>query len=283
MTTDTRTTHPNADTADDIETASDAAWVDAGRAWGRNAADWAYRFEPYASDAIEAIFSRLGVTAGVDLLDIACGAGYAASRAERRGAAVAGLDASAELIDIARRRAAGADLVAGDMFALPWADRSFDVATSFNGVWGGCTEALIEARRVLRPNGAIGLTFWGPGHKLDLRDFFIALGSSTPAVADEMISLASIGAPGVVEEMLSVAGFDRIERWAATSILEFADADDAWRTMRSPGLVVPALDHLGEEELRDRLMATIAPFGSPDGSIRIVNELTCVTARTADR
>ena len=47
------------------------------------------------------------------------------------------------------------------MFALPFPGDSFDVATSFNGIWKGCEGALKEARRVLIPEGRIGLTFWG--------------------------------------------------------------------------------------------------------------------------
>lgn len=81
--------------------------------------------------------------------DIACGSGYALARADRLGADTAGIDASDELIAIARTRTPDADLVAGDMFDLPWADATFDVATSFNGIWGGFTDALREAHRIL--------------------------------------------------------------------------------------------------------------------------------------
>lgn len=261
-----------------VANAEAPAWVGAGEAWSHAAVDWAYRFEPYADEAIERVFGRLGVSADTELCDIACGAGFALGRAARRGATVAGLDAAPALVDIAARRAPGADLRVGDMFDLPWEDASFDVATSFNGVWGGCQDALIEARRVLRAGGGIGLTFWGPGDQLDIRDFFIALGGSLPPVGEEMISLASIGTPGVVEEMLTNAGFASIERWETPSVLEFPDERAAWQTMRSPGLVVPALEHLGDSGLRDLLMPTLEPFRAPDGSYRVVNALTCVTA-----
>ena len=162
---------------------SEPVWVEAGRAWGHAATDWAYRFESYGADAIESVFDRLNVARGTALLDMACGSGFAAGRASRLGVAVSGLDASQALIDIARRRAPSAELVAGDMFELPWGDATFDAVTSFNGIWGGCTEAVREARRVLRPGGGIGLTFWGRGDRLDMRDWFIALGSSTPRSA----------------------------------------------------------------------------------------------------
>jgi ubiquinone/menaquinone biosynthesis C-methylase UbiE len=45
------------------------------------------------------------------------------------------------------------------MFALPFEDECFDVASSFNGIWKGCEGALEEARRVLVPKGRIGITF----------------------------------------------------------------------------------------------------------------------------
>lgn len=271
-------TTDNNDTTVDVTTVA-PDWQIAGDAWGHAAADWAYLFEPYARDAIEHLFERLGVREGTDLLDLACGSGYALARAARVGAAASGIDASAPLVDIARRRVPHGDLRAGDMFALPWGDASFDVVTSFNGIWGGCTDALCEARRVLRDGGTIGLTFWGPGSRLDLRDWFIALGTSTPHVAEEMVALAGIGAPGVVEEMLDDAGFTDIERTAVSAVLEFPDESTTWRALRSPGLVLPALEAHGEDALRERLMVAVERCRADDGSYRIVNELTCVTAR----
>jgi len=112
--------------------------MDAGQAWGARATDWAYLFEPYARPANDLLFAKLCVTEGVRLLDIACGSGLAAHGASRRGATVSGLDASAALIDIAQARTPSADLRVGDMFALPFPDGAFDVATSFNGIWKGC-------------------------------------------------------------------------------------------------------------------------------------------------
>ena len=260
-------------------TTHDDTWRAAGAAWGHAACDWAYLFEPYARDAADHIFEVLRVGPGTLLFDMACGAGYATARAARRGATVAGLDASAELIDIARRRTPSGDFTTGTMFDLPHPDASFDVVTSFNGLWGGCDGALGEAFRALRPGGHVAFTFWGPGHKLDFREMFIALGAATSDAREEMISLASIGSPGTAESMLSTAGFDLVERGETDAIHEFGDSEAMWRCLRSPGLMVPALDALGEEQLRELLMPTLDQCRSDDGSYRVTNQLTHIIGR----
>jgi SAM-dependent methyltransferase len=182
------------------------AWAQSGRAWGERATDWAYLFEPYARRANDALFDQAQVGPGTRLLDIACGAGYAASVAAGRGAEVSGLDASEALITIARARTPAADFRVGDMFALPSDDGHFDVATSFNGIWKGCEDALIEARRVVRPDGLVGLTFWGSPRRMGLLPYFAALLELSPADHIEATAgQADTGRPGVAERMLADA------------------------------------------------------------------------------
>ncbi len=68
---------------------------------------------------------------------------------------VCGLHASEALIATARAHTPASDFRAGDMFALTFTDDLFDVATSFNGIWKGCEDALPEACAVVRPDGTV--------------------------------------------------------------------------------------------------------------------------------
>jgi SAM-dependent methyltransferase len=155
-------------------------WREAGDAWGHAANEWACLYEHYSADVIIAIFDRVGVRADTSVLDLACGSGMAMYRASSIGAVVSGIDASEELVAIARSRNPTADVRVGSMFALPWGAGVFDAVVSINGIWGGCGAALDEANRALRSGGRIGISFWGSARPLDLRECFKAYARHAP-------------------------------------------------------------------------------------------------------
>jgi ubiquinone/menaquinone biosynthesis C-methylase UbiE len=125
------------------------------------------------------ILDQTGVTQGTRHLDIACGSGLAVQIASERGAIVSGIDASKRLVAIAKARTPAADIRAGDMFQLPFEDNSFDVATSCRGIWGNCLGALRETRRVVRPGGKVGLSFWGNQKKMQAYPLFAVVGRTS--------------------------------------------------------------------------------------------------------
>lgn len=248
-------------------------WAESGRAWGERAADWAYLLEPYARRANDALFDRAGVGSGTRLVDIACGSGYAAGIAADRGAEVSGLDASESLIAIARARTPAGDFRVGDMFALPFADAAFDVATSFNGIWKGCEDALLEARRVVRPGGLVGFSFWGSPRRLGLLPYFAALLELSPADhADATLNQGDTGRPGVAEQMLGDCGLKFVDRGSAQVICEFPDLDLAVRALAAAGPSWPALQHAGYERFAETMRAALHPLYTERLGVRIVSE-----------
>jgi len=254
-------------------------WREAGAAWGARARDWAYLMEAYARPANERLFDALDVMAGVRVLDVACGSGYAVAVAAARAAAVSGLDASQDLIAIARARAPEADLRVGDMFALPFPDASFDVVTSFNGIWAGCEPALVEAHRVLAAGGRFGMTYWGRPVRLGLMPYFATVAAlSPPSHALATIAQGGTGRPGVAEAMIEAAGLRVDVRGVVTVTAEWPDLDLAVRALTAAGPSWPAIEHVGQRRFADELAQALAPLVTPESGLRIVNEFGYITA-----
>lgn len=257
----------------------EADWRESGRAWGARALDWAYLFEPYARPANEVVFDRLDIGPGVRLVDIACGSGLAASYASRRGAQVTGLDASDALIRIARERTPRGDFHVGDMSALPFPDASFDVATSFNGIWKGCERALDESRRVLKPAGRLGLTFWGRTDQLGLMPYFLkVLELSPPSHVEATMDQGDTGRAGVIEDMLTATGFQPRERGSVTVVNEWPDIDIAVRALAAAGPSIPAISRVGYDQFCESIAEAIAPMAVPGIGICIASEFGWITA-----
>jgi SAM-dependent methyltransferase len=260
--------------------AADHDWREAGDAWGHAAADWACLFEHYASAVTAAIHRRTGVDEGTALLDLACGSGLALSMADSAGATVHGIDAAEGLVAIARDRLPHADIRTGSMFELPWPDAAFDVVTSINGIWGGCEGALVEAHRVLRPGGWIGLSFWGDGRPLDLRPVFKSFAVHAPPThLRGMKRLNDIAHAGVAESMLADADFTDIERHQRISVLEWPDPETAWRAVSSVGPAVPALRHAGAATLKRAILEVLETCRDERGIYRFRNDHQFVLAR----
>jgi ubiquinone/menaquinone biosynthesis C-methylase UbiE len=109
---------------------------------------------------------------GMQVLDLASGTGEPGiSLAQRVGPQghVTAMDLSSELLEIASQRAKGKGLAnlstrQADAHQLPFADRSFDLATCRFGVmfFADVERALTELQRVLKPGARACFAAWGP-------------------------------------------------------------------------------------------------------------------------
>jgi SAM-dependent methyltransferase len=131
--------------------------------WMEGDYDYFSRF--METSAVE-FLDRLGIEAGVKLLDVACGSGQLGLIAARRGADVTGVDIATNSILAARGRATAEGLDArfdeGDAEALPYEDASFDAVVSIYGAMFAPRPERVAAEllRVCRPEGMIAMGNW---------------------------------------------------------------------------------------------------------------------------
>ena len=227
------------------------SWEEVDIGWGRRAPEAAYLFENMHWREYNHMLDRTGVIHGTRHLDIACGSGLAMQMSSERGAIVSGIDASKRLVAIAKARTPEADIRIGDMFNLPFEDNSFDVVTSCRGIWGNCIGALREARRVLRPGGKLGLSFWGHQKKMQAYPLFAVMGRANPAERQNTTAIISIGLPGAAEQLMTEVGLDFAPRTSVKLHWEFPNVDLAAQALASIGPAHLVIEHLGVEAFMD--------------------------------
>jgi SAM-dependent methyltransferase len=164
------------------------------------------------------------------------------------------------------------------MFALPFPDDSFDVATSFNGIWKGCESALEQARRVLVPQGRFGVTFWGRYENLGLMPYFLKVIELSPA-GHGSASTEQGDTQNVIEDMLRATGFGDLERGTVNVVNEWPDVSTAVRALAAAGPSVPAIAAVGYDEFCGALAEVMGPLYVDGLGVRITSEFGWVTAR----
>jgi SAM-dependent methyltransferase len=233
------------------------------------------------SEVGELVVERAGVEPGMELLDVACGAGNATIPAAREGARVTGLDFSPGLLAVARERAADAmvevDWVEGDAQELPFDDARFDrVISTFGHMFAPDHQrTAAEMRRVCRPGGTIAIACWTPEG---------SIGRMFGALA-ELVPPPPGGEPPIlwgtekhIRELLGDGEFERHEvEWEDESVESYARF-----MLDSFGPLLNVRELLGEREaeLDEAFRAFLARENlADDGTLRFNGEYLVAVVR----
>jgi SAM-dependent methyltransferase len=122
-----------------------------------------YEVENAAQDAHDAVWTVLGEVApwaGLDVVDVGCGAGFHLPRFAGTARTVVGVEPHPPLVELARARTDGlgrVHVLAGTGERLPLPDARADVVHARTACFfgPGCEPAVAEAERVLRPGGVL--------------------------------------------------------------------------------------------------------------------------------
>ena len=229
----------------------------------------------------ELVVERSGVEPGMEVLDVACGAGNATIPAARAGARVTGLDPSPALLATARERAADAmaevTWVEGDVEAMPFEDAAFDRVLSTVGHMFAPDHrrTAAEMLRVCRPGGVIGTCSWTPDGAIG--QMLRTVAALVPPPPDGQSPLLW-GTEEHVRELLGDAEFERHQvEWRDDSVESYADF-----ILESFGPLLNAQETLGEraDELRDAYIRYLEDVNlEHDGSLRFYWEYLLALVR----
>jgi len=130
--------------------------------WSAQAGTYGELTGAITSRLAESLLDAAGVRSDWRVLDVATGPGYVAERAAARGARAVGIDLAEGMLELARQRVGGVELLRADAEELPFDDASFDA------VVGGFVinhlphpqRALAEATRVLVSGGQVAFSVW---------------------------------------------------------------------------------------------------------------------------
>jgi ubiquinone/menaquinone biosynthesis C-methylase UbiE len=188
--------------------------------WQRIPRQYHIAFAALTSQTIPPLLDAVGVGAGVRLLDVATGPGYAAAAAAERGAEVTAIDFAPAMVAEAQRRHPAVDFRAGDAEELPFAEASYDAVIMNFGLLhlGRPERGLAEAHRVLRAGGRFGFTVWATPEK--------AIGFQLVLRAVESHGKVDVGLP------------------QGPHFFRFSDAEECHRSLLGAGFVAPAVKTL---------------------------------------
>jgi SAM-dependent methyltransferase len=249
--------------------------------WGAYPREWASVQEPTGLPGYTYAFDHLGSQEGETLLDIGCGSGFFASLADGKGLTVTGLDATAPLLEVGKKRAPSVQFLTGDMEDLPFADQAFDIVTGFNSFQyaADVATALAEARRVLKNGGKLAAMVWGEKEDCEATTYLKAVGSLLPPPPPGAGGPFALTENHRLEAMLEAAGFTLISSADIPSIWDYPDLETAVNGLLSAGPAVKAINHNGYERVRETVTEAARPYVQPNGRVIYRNTFRVVLAR----
>jgi SAM-dependent methyltransferase len=165
-------------------------------------------------DSGEALVKELGITSGLQVLDLGSGDGTTALPAARLGAHVVGVDIASNLVAAGNRRAEAEGLAnlrfqegdASDLYCLD--DESFDLVVSIFGAMFAPKpfEVAKEMVRVTRPGGRVVMGNWIPNDPTLVAQILKISGAYSPPPPEGFVSPVTWGVEENVVERFAGAG-----------------------------------------------------------------------------
>jgi SAM-dependent methyltransferase len=251
-----------------------------GPLWGARADDWA-RIEEQQVPTYEEAIRRVGIEPGHVVLDVGCGSGVFLRLAANRGAKPFGIDASEELVALARGRVPEAEVRVGEMERLPYPDDTFDLVTGFNAFFfaGDMTAGLREAGRIAKPGAPVVIQVWGRPERCALEAMKRVVRPFMPQPPQDAPRPPALWRRGVLEGIAAEAGLTPEASFEVSWAFEFPDDESLGRAMMAPMGIAELVGPEREPAVTSEIVQALAPHRTPEGGYRLENEYRYLIAR----
>lgn len=220
------------------------------------------------------------------VLDVACGTGVLALAAAGRvgtGGKVSALDASPEMLGVARRKSVRIEWHEGVAESLPFEDNTFDAVVSQFGImfFRDRIAALKEMMRVLRRGGSLAVAVCdsldhSPGYSTFAKLLERLFG--TP-VADAFRAPFVLGNPETLLSLCNDAGIENAQVRQHSGQVRFASIASLVSTERACAWTLGGmLDDQQFEELSREAELALQPFAGENGDIAFEMPALIITA-----
>lgn len=242
-----------------------------------NQPDWdkiAEKFDlwlPHIAPVGEALLAALDAKPGERILDLASGTGEPALTLAQRlkgHVTILGVDAADGMVRVAqakvmKERLQGISFRCMPAEQLALEDNSFDRALCRFGVmlFTDPLQGLKEMRRVLKPGGRFALAVWStPEAMPTLHWSYQVFSKRLPEdLHPPLAKVTSLGASGLLEDLLATAGFSSFTVERKTFDYQFKSFDDYWDTVEASDILKQQYDALPQHE-RDKIRDEVGRF-----------------------
>lgn len=223
-----------------------------GELWGRRAAQRAALGAKMSMPAWKTAVERAGIRPGSTVLDLACGSGEFCALATEAGAHATGIDASHEMIRLARLAAPAAEFHVRALGPLPWQDGTFDVVTGFNALFFAPDPEAAFAEAVRVSKDYVVVCDWHPEHT-----------SAILAVGWAIRGPSGRRRPEMPEPH---------ENLTIDIPQHYPDEATMLRGFLSTGGYQRMIESEGEESVAEKIKAATEPYRTPDGGYQLENK-----------